>query len=207
MVPVYPLWLPVQLLSRGGRGGRARKAGACSLGRVVGWRPRGWSWARRCSSWDSGLFPRPSSPLITHAHWRRGSIFCFFASSLSLSCVVPPGGWSLFLHAGEREKQKRFSVISSAVPCRTLGSSLGWFGVMPGASGGRSSGCWPLWPAGVFNRGGVGEGMSCWMGPSPPPCERERGLSCLGFSEGGRRESLNGEMNKTLSLTLLSVRH
>ena len=211
MVPSYALWLPRQLLSRGGHGGRARKAGACSLGRVVGWWPRGWSQVRRFLGsqvpMDSGLFPCPSlsSSDNMRLHWRRRSIFCF--SPVFVLCCASQ--WIVCFSMLGKEKNRNASPCYQL--CRSsshLGEfSLGWFGVMSEASWERSSGCWPLQLAGVFNRGGVGEGMSCWMGPSPPPCRRERGLSGVGFSAGGRRESLNREENKTTpSLTFLSVR-
>lgn len=150
----------------------------------------------------------PSPPLITCAPTGGAEAFSVFllVTVFVLCCASQ---WIVCFSMLGKEKNRNASPCYQL--CRSsshLGEfSLGWFGVMSEASWKRSSGCWPLRLAGVFNRGGVGEGMSCWMGPCPPLCGRERGLSCVGFSAGGRRESLNREENKTTpSLSFLSVR-
>lgn len=179
----------------------------------AGWWAGGLGAGARCGATqvpaDSGLFPCPSlsSSDNVRPHWRRRSIFCF--SPRHCLCLCCASQWIVCFSMLGKEKNRNASPCYQL--CRSsshLGEfSLGWFGVMSEASWERSSGCWPLRLAGVFNRGGVGEGMSCWMGPCPPPCGRERGLSCVGFSAGGRRESLNREENKTTpSLSFLSVR-
>lgn len=159
----------------------------------------GWSWARRCSSWDSGLFPHPSRPLITHAHWRRGSIFCFFHHCLCTVLCASQWMVSVSPRWGKR-KQKRFSVISSASLVAPWGVLLGLvWGHAWGLLGECPRGAGPCGQRGSLIGRGGGKGCPVGWDPSPPPCERERGLSCLGFSEVGGGESLNGEMNKTLS--------
>lgn len=209
MVPIYPLAPNTAPLQRGpwrsGQEGRSLQPGQGGRLVALGLEPGVVLLILRTLV---SFFVPPSPPLITCTPTGGTEAFSvFFSSSLSLSCVVPPGGWSLFLHAGEREKQKHFSLLSvlpSLVAPRRVffglvwGHAWGLLGEVLGVAGPCG------WRGSLI---GEGWGKGCPAGWDPPHLRaRGRGLSCLGFSEGGRRESLNGETNKTLSLTLLSVR-
>lgn len=157
-----------------------------------------------CCSGSCRLCPLVSSlPLSSSDNTPAGGREAFCFSPRRCLCPVCAPSWlSVFLDAGERGKtEPLLLVISTAVPLSGLGRfPLGSFGVMPGASRGRSSGCWPLWLAGVFKRGGVGGELWgerdpplvgnvcsvkwCWLEPSQPPRGRERGLKLHGLLWG-----------------------
>ena len=153
------------------------------------------------------FFVPPSPPLITRIPTGGTEAFSVFSLvTVFVLCCASRWMVSVSPRWGKRKTETLLPVISSAVPHRTSESSL-WasLGSCLGPPGGGPRGAGPCGWRGSL----IGEGWrkGCPAGWDPPHlCARGRGLSCLGFSEGRRQESLNGETNKTPSLTLLSVR-
>lgn len=176
MVPIYPLAPNTAPLQRGpwrsGQEGRSLQPGQGGRLVALGLEPGVVLLILRTLV----SFFVPPSPLITCTPTGGTEAFSvFFLITVFVLCCASRWMVSVSPRWGKRKTETLLPVISSAIPCRTSESFL-WasLGSCLGPPGGGPRGCWPLRLAGVFNRGGVGEGMSCWMGPSPPPCERER---------------------------------